>query len=376
MTSKITVLGAGLVGKAIAIDLAQNYDVTSVDINDHVLQELNNLSIKTIKADLSQESEITSAITNCDLVIGAVPGFMGYKMVETVIKAGKNIVDISFFPEEIKPLDELAQKHKVIAVVDCGVAPGVGNIILGHHTKQMTVTKFDCMVGGLPLVRKYPYEYKAPFSPIDVIEEYTRPVRFVIDGKIVNRVALSEIEHVEFDEIGTLEAFNTDGLRSLLHTVSVPNMREKTLRYPGHADLMRILRDTGFFSDQAIDVSGNSIKPIDLTTKLLFPLWKSKQGEKEFTVLRIIIDGIKDGKTIQYTYEMLDRYNEETQTSSMARTTGYTCNAAANLILTGKFKRIGISPPEYIGFESRGLEEIMAYLEKRKISFSVKEKLL
>ena len=133
--------------------------------------------------------------------------------------------------------------------MDCGVAPGMGNIIFGHHNESMEISDYECLVGGLPIKREWPYEYQAVFSPIDVIEEYIRPARYVQNKKIIVREALSDTELVDFDEIGTLESWNSDGLRSLIKTMShVPNMIEKTLRYPGCVEYLKVLRETGFFA--------------------------------------------------------------------------------------------------------------------------------
>jgi saccharopine dehydrogenase-like NADP-dependent oxidoreductase len=209
MKKKIVVLGAGLVGAAIAEDLHKNHDVTSADINESALQNLFQKGIRTAKTDLADREQLKKLIEPFDLVIGAVPGFMGYSTVEQVIRAGKNMVDISFFPEDAFLLDELAKQHGVTIVTDCGVAPGMGNIILGYHDSQMEVTRYECLVGGLPVVREWPWEYKAVFSPIDVIEEYTRIARYVQNSQIVYREALSDAELIEFPGIGTLEQRRT-----------------------------------------------------------------------------------------------------------------------------------------------------------------------
>lgn len=367
---KIIVLGAGLVGKAMAIDLSKNHDVTSVDINQQALSELNNLGIKTQKADIANATILSSLIKPFDLVVGSVPGFMGFEMCKNIIEAGKNLVDISFFPEDPFLLDELAKKHNVTIVTDCGVAPGMGNIILGYHNKKMKINSYECLVGGLPLVREWPYEYKAVFSPIDVIEEYTRPARYVQNGGIVIKDALSDAELIQFDEVGTLESWNSDGLRSLIKTMShIPDMIEKTLRYPGCVEYLRVLRETGFFSYEEMDVKGVKVRPIDLTAKLLFPIWKLKPGEEEFTVMRIRISGTENGQERKLQYNLLDRTDRKSGTLSMARTTGYTCTAVANLVLSGKFSRKGISPPEYLGEEEENFNFIIDYLKDRGVIY-------
>lgn len=144
-------------------------------------------------------------------------------------------------------MDTLAKQKNVTAIVDCGVAPGMSNWVLGHYNTQMKIQEFECMVGGLPMQRIKPWEYKAPFSPVDVIEEYIRPARYVVNGEIITRPALSDAELIDFPVVGTLESFNTDGLRSILFTMKhIPNMKEKTLRYPGHIALIQSLQKPGF----------------------------------------------------------------------------------------------------------------------------------
>lgn len=372
MKKNIIVLGAGLVGKAIALDLAKDFNVTTADISDAALQGLGSLGIATIKTDLSQLDQLTTLIKPFDLVVGAVPGFMGFKTVETVVKAGKNMVDISFFPEDPFRLDALAKENKVTAVTDCGVAPGMGNVILGYHHERMKISHYECLVGGLPVVREWPFEYKAVFSPIDVIEEYIRPARYIQNSALVVKEALSDPELVHFEGVGTLESWNSDGLRSLITTMpDIPNMIEKTLRYPGCIEYLRVLRDAGFFSYEPVEVNGTQVRPIDVTSRLLFPRWKLKPGEEEFTVMRIRIDGTEHDKPVAYEYSLLDRTEKGTGTLSMARTTGYTCTAAANLVLEGAFNRIGICPPEYLGVDEAHFKFMIGYLAKRNVQYKM-----
>ena len=369
---KIIVLGCGLVGRAIAIDLGKTHDVTSADMNEEALGFVKSRGINTVVADLSKSTQVSDIIQGFDLVIGAVPGFMGFQTVQTVIEAGKNMVDISFFPEDPFLLDELARQKNVTIVTDCGVAPGMGNIILGYHNKAMEVSSYECLVGGLPVAREWPFQYKAVFSPIDVIEEYVRPARYIQNRSLVVREALSDAELVSFPRVGTLESWNSDGLRSLIKTMpNIPNMIEKTLRYPGSIEYLKVLRESGFFSYEPVSVNGVDIRPIDVTAKLLFPRWKLKPGEEEFTVMRIKVDGIENGKRKQYTYNLLDYTDKSTGTLSMARTTGYTCNAAANLILEKRFTRAGICPAEYLGEETGGLQYVLDYLKERNVNYSV-----
>ncbi|MBL4655902.1 MAG: saccharopine dehydrogenase NADP-binding domain-containing protein [Bacteroidia bacterium] len=369
---RIIVLGAGLVGKTIAIDLAQDHEVTSVDINEEVLHEIAvDHKIDTIKADLSDHVNTKKIIQDYDLVIGAVPGFMGFNTLKAVIEAGKNIVDISFFPEDPFELDKLATDNEVVAIVDCGVAPGMSNMIMGYHNEQMEVETFKCFVGGLPLNPEWPWKYKAVFSPIDVLEEYIRPARYIENGEQVVKPALTDPEIIDFGPAGKLEAFNTDGLRTLAKTMKAPNMIEKTLRYPETIEYLKVLRDTGYFDKEKIKINDTEIRPIDFTAKLLFPKWKMKEGEEDFTVMRVIISGKEDGENKEYVYDLYDKYSKSTQTISMARTTGYTCTAVANLILNDQYLDQGISPPEYIGAKKLCFDNVVKYLEQRNVCYKI-----
>ena len=372
MKKKIVVLGAGLVGKAMAIDLRKKYHTIAVDINKDALKALNtDYGIETIQADISKEEILNKIISDCDLVIGSVPSHMGLIILRNVIRAGKNIVDISFFPEDPFQLDELAKENNVTAIVDCGVAPGMSNIILGYHNAQMNVNKFECYVGGLPEKREWPWEYKTVFPPIECIQEYLEPGRFIENSNLIVKEALSEPELIDFPIVGKLEGLNTDGLRTLIKTMDIPNMVEKTLRYPGLTEYLRVLRDTGFLSYDEVQVGNNLIRPFDLTAALLFPKWKMQPGEADITAMRLVISGNENGQTKTYTYSLLDRFDSKTNTTSMARTTGYTCTAVANLVLSDKYNQKGIIPPEYIGEVENNLEYIKEYLEARSVVYEL-----
>jgi saccharopine dehydrogenase-like NADP-dependent oxidoreductase len=371
---KITLLGAGLVGKTIAADLCRDFEVTAADVDAVALERLRGrYPVKTVAADLTDAEAVRRVVREADLVIGAVPGFLGFKTLAAAIDAGKNVVDISFFAEDAFLLDEMAKQRGVTAVVDCGVAPGMGNIILGYWVEHLKVTSYECLVGGLPFVRRKPFEYKAPFSPSDVLELYTRPARCVENGHVVVRPPLSDPELVEFEEVGTLEAFNTDGLRTLLKTMSVPNMKEKAMRYPGHIGLIRAFRDAGFFDKTPLDVNGQRVVPFDVTARLLFESWKLGEGEEEFTAGRITIAGEENGRRRKIIYELFDVYNRATGITSMARTTGYVCTAVAHLVLENRFVRKGICPPEYVGREEGCLAAVLEYLERRNVVYKKTE---
>jgi saccharopine dehydrogenase-like NADP-dependent oxidoreductase len=366
----IVVLGGGRVGSAIVRDLSaeEDFHITVVDLDPLVLERMEPFGVEGALTDLSDAENVARAVEGADLVVGAVPGFMGYRTVQTVLEQAVPVVDISFFPEDAFGLDDLAREREVPCLVDCGVAPGLTNMILGRlETALDETTVYRCLIGGLPVERGWPWEYKAPFSPGDVIEEYVRPARMRRNGEERVVPALSEVEPVHFPGLGTLEAFNTDGLRSLLTTSEVPDMVEKTIRYPGHAERMRTLREAGFFRDREIQVASGMVKPRDVTEQLLFDAWQFEEGEPDLTVGRITVEGRSDGSRVRHTWNLLDYYNPETETSSVARTTGYTCTAMARLVARDMWTEPGVAPAEYVGAREDCFDFVLEHLEARGV---------
>ncbi|HAQ37135.1 MAG TPA: saccharopine dehydrogenase [Saprospirales bacterium] len=368
---KILILGGGLVGTPMALDLAKDakWDITVVDRSELVLNRLRQSEGVHVKqADMSDQNVLREIVNSFDLVINALPGYLGFRAVENLIDCGKNVVDIAFSPEDLSPLSQRAKEKGLTVIVDFGVAPGLSHMIAGMLDQRFDVIeKLRIFVGGIPKRRTKPFEYFAVFSPIDVIEEYTRPARLVQNGQIVFKDALSDIEELEFEGIGTLEAFNSDGLRSLVHSVKAKDMAEKTLRYPGHAQLMKLFRETGFFSQEAIEINGNSVRPMDVTSKLLFPLWKMKPEDRDVTVMKITAEGLIEGKMKKYAFELYDEFDVSTGIHSMARTTGYTATLGARLILNDIFSTKGLFYPESVVQQNDVLPYIIDGLRNRGI---------
>lgn len=372
MTTKVAVLGAGLVGSPMALDLVKDpsLEVWAFDRREEPLERLQAAGIHVSRADLSSTETVSTIARDVDIVLSAVPGFMGFRTLEALITAGKRVVDIAFFPENPLDLDGLAKRHGATAIVDMGVGPGMSSVLAASaHSQLDETTSILTYVGGLPRVRRWPYEYKAVFSPIDVIEEYIRPARYIEHGQLIVRPALSDPEYLHFPEVGTLEAFNTDGLRTMATTLKVPNMKEKTLRYPGHIEKMAVLRESGFFSSEPVDLDGTKVRPIDLTAKLLFPMWKMDPGEADVTVMKVIVEGKKSGKKCRVTYDLFDTYDPITNVHSMARTTGYTATAAVRMIAKGLFTEQGVFAPELVGFHPRCVEFLLAELRARGVIY-------
>ena len=321
-----------------------------------------------MRADLADAQALQRLIRGSDLVVGALPSAIGLRTLRMVIEARRPYVDISFMPENALALDVLAREHGTTAVIDCGVAPGLSNMMAGAAAARFEhCDRVEIYVGGLPVARHWPFDYKAGFAPSDVLEEYTRPARLVEHGRVVVKEPLSEPELLEFPGIGTLEAFNTDGLRSLVDTLTAPFMKEKTLRWPGHAGLMRVLKETGFFSLEPIQVAGQQVRPRDVTAALLFPKWAFEEGEADLTVMRVRVEGRRDGQALVQQWDLVDHYHEESGLRSMSRSTGYVATAVARLLASGRFDRPGVHPPETLGATEGLLEHVLADLTARGV---------
>jgi saccharopine dehydrogenase-like NADP-dependent oxidoreductase len=360
-----------MIGSAIAEDLQERSGavVTVADRREESLARVRSRSSAlTLRADLSQPLVIQEVVAPYDLVVGALPSAIGRQTLEAVIDAGKDYVDISFMPEDALELDLRARERGVTAVVDCGVAPGVSNMMVGYAADRLdTCDNVEIYVGGLPVQRQWPYDYKAGFAPHDVIEEYTRPARFVENGRIVVKEALSDPEFLDFSGVGTLEAFNTDGLRTLLRTIKAPFMKEKTLRYPGHVQLMRALRETGFFSKTAVEAAGQWIRPLDLTAAILFPKWTFEEGEADLTVLRVMVEGRRGSSRERYSWDLLDYFDPQFGLRSMSRTTAFPAAIVASMVASGGFARPGVHPPETLGATPGLLDVILRELRARGV---------
>jgi saccharopine dehydrogenase-like NADP-dependent oxidoreductase len=375
LSKRVVVLGCGLVGSAMARDLSGEPDLT-VSVADATADALASISAKapvqTRRADLSDPKAIAEAVAEADAVVGALPGRLGHAMLDAVIRAGKSIADISFSPQDPLSLDALARERGVTAIVDCGVSPGLSNLAVGLAAAELArVEDVEILVGGLPEDHSRPGGYAIVFSAADVIEEYTRPARIVENGRITTRRPLSEVETFEIAEIGRLEGFLTDGLRTLLATVPAVRMREKTLRYPGHAAAMEQMRDCGFFADQPVTVAKASVVPRDFSIALLGRAWALRDGERELTYMRVTVSGARsDGARTRRRFELLDRTDRESGMTSMARTTGLPCAAMAAALARGEYRRPGVHAPEALGGDPATAAALLTRLNRRGVRWT------
>jgi saccharopine dehydrogenase-like NADP-dependent oxidoreductase len=370
----VLVLGAGMVGTIIAADLARDHTVTLADKRPEALERAAariGPALRTVVADLSDPAEIERLAGEVDAVAGALASHLGLAALRAVIRAGKPYCDISFMPEDAWTVSAEAAAAGVTAVVDCGVAPGMSNLLSGwgvarlDHTERLTIR-----VGGLPVERRMPFQYKAGFAPADVIEEYTRPARLVEGGQIVIKPALTELEAIELPHVGTVEAFNTDGLRSLAYTLQVPWMREQTLRWPGHVALMAAFREAGLFSKEPITVDGGTVRPLDVTSAVLFPKWTYEDGEADLTVMRVEVEGTLGGQPTRLWWDLFDVYDPVTRARSMSRTTAFPCAIVLRMLLDGTIRQPGVWVPEQLGAMLGVPEAILAGLEARGVRYS------
>ena len=366
---KVVVLGAGMVGSAIARDLAAEAGLR-VEVADVRREALDRVAAKaalgTVPVDLADPKAVARLVSGYDLVVGALPSVIGLRTLRAVVEAGRDYVDISFMPENALEVAALARQRGCTAVVDCGVAPGLSNMMAGHAAARLDPCEsVEIYVGGLPAERHWPFEYKAGFAPWDVIEEYTRPARLVEHGRVVVKEPLSEPELLDFPGVGTLEAFNTDGLRTLVDTLKAPFMKEKTLRWPGHAELMRVLKATGFFSLEPVEVAGQRVRPRDLTAARLFPRWAFEEGEPDLPVMRVRVEGYAGRQHLAYTWDLLDRFHEGTGLRSMSRSTGFVATSVTRLLASGRFREPGVHPPEALGARDGLLDQVLGDLAAR-----------
>lgn len=369
MVPKIVVLGAGRVGAVIAADLCADAKVTVADSNPASLAQARARSggrAKIRRADLADPKTVRRLAEGHDLVVGALPSKLGFQALRAVLEAGRSCVDISFMPEDACELDALAREHDATALVDLGVAPGMSHLLAAEGVRQLGgAERVRILVGGVPLHPRPPFLFKAAFAPGDVIEEYTRPARLVEGGKVIERPALSRIEEVELPGVGRMQGGLTDGLRSLVRTLAVPEMDELTLRWPGHYDLMRGFQAAGLFSSEPLDVGGTRVRPIDVATALLVPSWTYAEGEEDLTVMRVEVH--QRGKS--RVWDLADRFDAASGTSSMARTTAFPCAIAARLLAEGRLRSPGVHPPEDLAAIPGVVEHLLAEHARRGVVY-------
>ena len=372
---KTLILGCGKIGSVATRDFAESMSSAEVFVADkdavrakEVAKSIGMDNVTGIQLNASNYNELVDTLETFDLVMGFLPGDLGYHLVKACVDVGKDLVDVSYMPENPLTLNDKAARTNVTIIPSCGLAPGISNILVGHAIKKLDKTQtVHIMVGGLPAKPVPPLGYTITFSVESVIDEYTRKARIIKNSKPIDVEALSGLEEIEFPGIGRLEAFYTDGLRTLLYTVKdVDDMWEKTLRYPGHAKRIELLKVLGFFNEEPIDVDGVSLSPRKLSArllgqKLLMP------GVKDIVAMKVEVSGVRNGRHVSYVYHLLDEYDEKKGITAMARTTAYTASATAQLILRKVIREKGVVPPERLGMSEEFFSAFLQELRRRGI---------
>jgi lysine 6-dehydrogenase len=372
---KIIVLGCGNIGSVVGKDLAESLPSTEIvmaDINkdqaEKTVTKINRNNVSWIQIDASSYRKLTSTLKKFDLAVSALPGSMGFQSCKASIAAGVDMVDFSYMPEDAMTLNKQALKANVCVIPDCGMSPGLSNILVGHALSNLNrIKSIHIFTGGLPEKPVPPLGYVMTWSIHDLIEVYSRRVNLVKESKITQVEAMSGLKEITIPKVGRLEAFYTDGLRTLLHTVAdAEEMWEKTLRYPGHIEKIKLLKEFGFFDEKPITIGNTTVTPRELTARLLEK--KLKMPEiRDVAIVFIETFGAKDGREIKYIYRMLDHYDEKHRVTAMARTTAYTASVITKLIASKTIKEKGIIPPEKLGMNNTLYKKFWNEMKKRGI---------
>jgi lysine 6-dehydrogenase len=371
---KAAVLGSGLMGSVIGWDLARSDGVDEVvvaDIDDARLSSVKRrapgkkLSVEVL--DVKDRERVVRFLRRFDVAASALPHGAVHHSDLAAVEAGTNMVNIAFEDEQMQ-LDSEARKSGALLIPGCGVAPGLGGILLAHALDELGGgEEGHIMVGGLPQKPQPPFDYRLVFSIVGLLREYIEDARVFRDGKLTKVKPFSTVETVEFPApIGRLEAFCTDGLGSLVHTMKgMKVLDEKTLRWPGHAEKMNLLMQSGFFSTEKIKVGGSEISPLEVSWAILEKSL-SEGDPHDMTIMRVIAKG-KKGKMV---YDMVDRYDEKESVTSMGKTTGYTASIIAQMVGAGEIHERGVVAAERAVVGNR-VDALLSELNRRGVQINV-----
>jgi lysine 6-dehydrogenase len=359
---KMLVLGAGLQGSACAYDLLQNKDVTEVRLADIRIQELepflapySGKRLIPTPLDVRDEAAVHALMRESDAVMSALPYYLNYDMAVCAVDAGVHFCDLGGNTEIVfkqKTLHDRAQQDDVSVVPDCGLAPGMVNILAEYGINQLdAVEAVRIYVGGLPQHPEPPLNYQIVYSLEGVLDYYTTLSWVIRGGKRARVKALSEREPIEFPgPIGTLEAFHTAGGLSTMafrYEGKIPTMEYKTLRYPGHAALMEAIRDLGLLDLEPVDMKGHHIVPREVFIATVGPRLRKPHGQ-DLVALRVTVAGTKKGKAETIGFELLDYFDTKTGISAMERTTGFSLAITGMMQARGDVKAGVLTPDEAI----------------------------
>ncbi len=348
----VAVVGAGLMGSVIARDLASAPDVKRVVVVDSDNSKLRLASgdsrkIKAVAIDVNNRRRLSRILADVDACVVALPHGISVAVDRISLESGTNVLDLAFEDSQMK-LDHLARRKKSVLIPGCGLAPGLSNILVLHGSRFLDEAyEGHIWVGGIPQDPQPPLGYRLVFSIKGLLNEYLSLARIMRNGEIVSVDPFSEVEEAFFPSpVGRCEAFFTDGLATLLYSKrKFKQLDERTVRWPGHAEKIRFMIRAGFFEKRRIMVDGGEVSPLDFSSALLTRLLK--QGDdRDVTVMRVETSGIKEGRHVTIKHELLDKYDEKTATTSMGRTTGFTCSIICRMVGRGEIEGKGLLPPE------------------------------
>ena len=371
---RMLVLGAGLQGSACAYDLLQNKDVAEVRLADihaaHLPDFLAPYSGKRLiptPIDVRDREAVDALMREADAVMSAIPYYFNLELAKHAVETGVHFCDLGGNTEivfEQKELDAKAREKGITIIPDCGLAPGMVNILAEYGISQLdTVDEVKIFVGGLPQDPQPPLDYQIVYSLEGVLDYYTTLSWILRDGKRTQVKALSERETVKFPEpLGELEAFHTAGGLSTMafrYEGKIPSMEYKTLRYPGHAAIMEAIRDLGFLDQDPVEVKGGRVAPRDVAIATMGPRL-TKPGAPDLVALRVTVRGKKSGKEKMVGWELVDFYDEEHGISAMMRTTGYSLSITGQMQARGDIELKGVHTPDECVPAARYVQELRA----------------
>jgi len=357
---RMLVLGAGLQGSACAFDLLQNPDVREVRLADLTVDHLppflapfSGPRLLPTRVDVRARESVLALMRQSDAVMSAIPYYFNFPLAELAVETGVHFCDLGGNTEIVfqqKGLNAQAVAKGITIVPDCGLAPGMVNVLAQYGISQLdTVSAVRMFVGGLPQQPAPPLNYQIVYSLEGVLDYYTTLSWVLRDSKRKQVRALSERETVDFGgPVGQLEAFHTAGGLSTMpfrYEGKIPSMEYKTLRYPGHAHIMEAIRDLGLLSLDPIDVKGSKVVPRDVVVATIGPKLKKPEG-RDLVALRVIVAGTKNGSPRTLSWELIDRYDERHGISAMMRTTGYSLSITGQMQVSGQIAPPGVHTPD------------------------------
>lgn len=373
---KLLQVGCGMVGQVIAAELSKDFEVTAFDGKEENLEHLRSSApqVRCLQGSVEDAALLEAEIAGADLVSIALPARLAVGVAKMAIRGGRSVCDISSIPNDIL-VDEIApmaEEFGTTYLPKVGIAPGMTNFLVGRGASQLDRTDdVKIYVGGVPDRRIPPLDYKTVFCLEELLQEYVDSATIIHDGQEEVVDALSDLHSIEFEGVGQMEAFITDGLATLSKTIPAWNMAEYTVRWPGHAEKISTLISLGFFDSEKKHFGQNEFAPMEYLAHLLEPQWKMnpEEGDRDMTVLKITVKGAQKGCMTEFSWELVDRYDEEHGITSMGKCTGFACATFARAYRKGLVKGKGLIGPETVAGSNELYHFVMGEMASRGVVF-------